>query len=265
MELFFNLPISEFINYLRPIDIIVLRKVNKTLRNIFLKLKSPEELLEELLNSYFENVEYNLNISNSFIAGGFILSFLLNENWNSDIDIYTFKDHSVKFSFFYTDDDKRKKGRSSHIWNLFFNERKSKSIEENYIYLKYDDSYRHIPLENHRKGFIKSKDIKVDDMVTKIPVLDFIKNIFDLDFCKVAFNGKKIFIYDLESVIRRKSNYFTDLTIYNRIRKNPNYILFGNPKTIRNQEPITDEFLMNRMKKRTEKYRNRGFIIENMY
>lgn len=75
--------------------------------------------------------------------------------------------------------------------------------------------------------------------------VDFIENNFDIDICKLSFNGKKIKLYSIGNLVHKRFKYNIDHIMNSKITCNSEkYIHF---------------------KKRVEKYKSRGFVFLNEY
>lgn len=97
-----NLPVELYYNevfkYLKPIDLVILSKVNSFYKKIL-----NEEIKKKFekwsnLNRFFNNPEFfsQLLSKNCVISGSFLVQFLLNEIYKgSDIDIYLTEDSAV--------------------------------------------------------------------------------------------------------------------------------------------------------------------------
>ena len=152
------------------------------------------------------------------IAGGYVLSHIANEDWDNDIDIYVQADGTVN------DQLKRKKflGKLIHsvigIENIYHHNKTSRIYNENYAFHcefppvahdgrvndyrgwskvtpPYDDSFMRknnvLSRECLRGINRQGKEFSIDIMLVKGDVKNVVKN-FDLDVCKVWYDGKAI-------------------------------------------------------------------------
>lgn len=80
-------------------------------------------------------------------------------------------------------------------------------------------------------------------------ILRVIDQTFDLEFCKIAFNGKFLYISNLPSMVYRKSHYKYKHLLNSWTKSNVNY----------------HSFIENKVIKRGEKYKNRGYELTNFH
>jgi hypothetical protein len=177
-----NLPIELYYNevfkYLKPIDLVILSKVN-----IFYKKILNEEINKKFkkwsnLKRYFNNPEFftELLSKDCIISGSFLLQFLLNEIYmNSDIDIYLTEESSIFM--------------------------KEYLLMEGYLFSGKTDfgEYIEIMEKNDNEPFIVENYVKYGLPPLKIQLivsknsLKLIKH-FDFNIVKNYFDGKKMYI-----------------------------------------------------------------------
>jgi hypothetical protein len=165
--------------------------------------------------------------SGSYISGSLILQIVLGEVWEgSDLDIYSCES---KLLFDHPDCDENTNDPNEFIlqrWlynNGFENKQHLANVYthaqpvqfENPHYSKYG---RSMPQENgysfckfSARCFVPSSNHHAPEIQNMFRLdmhrLEFIKTYFDLDMCKLAYNGKDLFIFHPDSVVTRKSLY----------------------------------------------------------
>jgi hypothetical protein len=242
-------------NYLNYIDC-------KNFSNVFPFLPIDYSIKKFISRLKFRLSEMGLNpdlvISNMIkhkvvISGSLILQILLDEKWeNSDIDFYRYGTKRRNWDDYH-----------SFLYSINPVEREDYYTDNKYKLLKPNDHYQVLPISS-RKYFIKftkgsgatvnyiiiqpnnKKNIKNCD--------EFIDILFDFDFCKNIFTGKKLIIKNLDSIINKQC----------RLNLN-HYSLKVHGK---NLIDLDKNCYMNMLKiknKRVEKYRNRGFKVIDIY
>lgn len=140
--------------------------------------------LEEDYNDYGGWADYDIVDKifemNHYISGGFLLSCLYDEEYNSDIDILT--------NLSSTDVKNCLKANSYHIC---LNE------ESQTIYV-YPDAFSVVKYQHQDKLLIDYIVLRGHNTVK-----EFVSENYDFNFCKVLFNGKKLWIYDSYAVANK--------------------------------------------------------------
>lgn len=227
--------------------------------------------------------------TNALMTGSFVLSCIYEDFEANDIDIYLkvphLDGHNEAFTILkYMQDN-------NHLWARlrFFDKKREdpaekisignilRVIEFYSVKLPEGEDYRklrnHIEnledISNHDgvlpEGFSErhSRDTDFseylgDKKIIRIQFIllledpqEFIDNSFDLEFCKVTYNGRKLHISNLDSVVQKRSYLFPNLSL---IR----YFMI--------KEGVDeDEALQIREEKRLSKYLKRGFDVEKHY
>lgn len=96
-----------------------------------------------------------------------------------------------------------------------------------------------------------TKIIRFQFIMTEYNPQEFINNTFDLEFCKVTFDGRGLNICNLESVLTRKSDLFPNLSLIK-------YVMVTEGVDMNEALNIREDI-------RLSKYKNRGFDVKKHY
>lgn len=209
--------------------------------------------LEEIFGNNIKKIMDNLIKYDHYISGSFLLQCIYDVKWNSDIDIYCLNEFNFIDLKDINDD------------NLFFlktlyelNDFKQTQEAHNYHYLPVTSrsySYNEYKIDHVIvKPFIESYKPESRKMLM-IPehkydnVFQFIDRMFDIDLCKIVYDGKKLYIKNPYDLFTRSSIAHSRLTDY--IRSS-----FWWEETINLLE------LLDIVLGRIDKYRDRGFKID---
>lgn len=199
------------------------------------------------------------NNSHSLI-GGFLLDCIYNTDFSDDIDLLT-NYHKMFVAY---PDREAFKDRFMRVTSSIYAFGYVNAME----YLndtRYDDSRSHSKDFNVRK-FIKFGCKNIDHIVlhTIRSHKEFV-NGFDFDFCKVYFDGKTLYINNIESIIT-KSSRIDHVAIQNSLKMASYDTRACNGKLVPYKERVEDVFI--KFNLRTFKYRGRNFNIvvpENLF
>jgi hypothetical protein len=111
----------------------------------------------------------------------------------------------------------------------------------------YDINY--MPQDDHEIG-IHSITLNVSKTRRDVPLIKYIEDNFDFDFCKLAYDGRRLRIYSLESIIKKRSCSKISAFLKDEIRINRTEILKNKSK------------YYNAKDERILKYEKRGYTIE---
>ena len=218
----------------------------------------------------------NLYNTGAYVAGSFILDCLFDTNYHHDIDIYdqTGLDLIPKPPIYYNGHEccQEEKDRKYSYCdsdrfedfgykNLQFTQSLYKMHFKNVTSVGSPDpiirSFLHVSNPISKKGYVHDKhDILGNDSIQIIPINlkllpnersvipRFIKNTFDLEICQNIFDGKKLYIKNLNKLIYK----------YDYIKPNTRFML----NVYQQIEKDEDENTKNRM----NKYIERGFDIK---
>lgn len=215
--------------------------------------------LEEYLGDKVDKFLELLHETNHYISGSFVLKCLYSENWNNDIDIYTFSD----------DLETNESYASFATWGKFidglfnllpgFQNTECANryeflgiISREFSYGRFiidhiiviNDSYEIKACQKCLFNYKQKREYK--------SIFNFVEKTFDIDICKVLYDGKKLYLKKKNDLIERSTRAYDKLLEYNRIQ----FWLEGAPSELD---------LLDKMLSRIEKYEQRGFIIEKTY
>lgn len=169
---------------------------------------------------------------NNYVSGSFILQCLYNMEWPSDIDVYCMSEDTylpnlnkspLGFIKFLKDATLVEPGSSYELMHFY-----QRMYTQNNVMI------------NH----IMVNPTPIDDLHHDT-IFKFV-DLFDLDFCKVIYDGKKLYIKNLDSLFSRSSVLNVKMDIY--IKK---------AMLKENQDKVYGRLLQ-----RVIKYKSRGFKIE---
>jgi hypothetical protein len=203
---YFNYEYNKFIEFDKE------KEFRNNFRNNFSERLGGLKINEkEFLNS--------LKMIDGVISGSFILQCIIGEKWSSDIDIYV-----------------KKNSTSRNLKKIYldFNSSMNK-IELINDYLRDDKN------DDFNFGLQKLllNDVNVDLIFINEDCGHFINNQFDFDFCKNYYDGRELYIYNIESIINRycytKLHKFFDIRAKVKLTKDKYYICMKGE--IKNYEP----------------------------
>lgn len=189
------------------------------------------------------------------ISGSFILQCLYGEEYeDSDIDLYMmgekYEDNLCRIHDQYPDYKKCNGCEYTH-----FNDYKYEIWADlnpdklKYEMLEYKDSYDELPIASR---MYKISNAKINHIIVSPYVAntveEFIDKYFDLNFCKVMFDGESLTIKNFDDVYNKMTHVNYQLDKYLRRAFWP-------------EDIQSDEQLKSLIDKRIQKYRNRGFTI----
>lgn len=209
----------------------------------------------QIIKDRLDNLKLN---SNNFInamikhklviSGSFVLATLYDEEYkNSDIDLYVVGEKDG-FCFAHANEcDKKCPLRSMYnekCWDDI-----NPNDQLNYHTIDSLDAYDILPI-GARTYMLANAMINhiIIDPNLNLTCQEFIDKYFDLDFCKVSFDGKELKITNFTDVYNKTTHVSYKLDLYRR-------------KSFGGANNPSDEYLKGLIDKRIEKYRNRGFTI----
>ena len=257
----------------------------------WLTLKNVNRECHKLFNSYLTKffsiinnklaIKVGVQVSNKIfetghcLTGGFLLGCIYDQDYNSDVDILI-KSEIVKIDYngydpfnqfynclydnlYYQQDSGCGKSQVMHMYPDNFHHRRffiNKDFlisGKNFEYKEYDT------YEDMRNAGTIIDHIIFNDHES---VIDFIRNTYDLSFCKIAYDGKKLFIDDTNSIIFKKAyieivgdNPISCYSYSNKDRLQKSISI--------NTSGCSNDFMSyGKLHQRIEKYRNRGFKID---
>lgn len=107
-----------------------------------------------------------------------------------------------------------------------------------------NDSYEIKMCEKHLFNYKQKREYK--------NIFNFVEKTFDIDICKVIYDGKKLYIKHKNDLIERSTRAYGRLLDYNRLE-------------FWSENAFNELDLLNKMLLRIEKYEQRGFVIEKTY
>lgn len=191
----------------------------------FIYQRTILEIRKRLKEIFQDNLDEFLNLlqqTGAIISGSFILQCILNEYWESDIDIYfPIQDNEIKETPSQNPtseiDDFLYKSRMQ-MTGYFAANRYGSDVDlkikwiRNYKKLdedKFYKSYKHFSRseiekmgENNKYTF---QTILVD--INKSEMQNFIVNTFDFDICKNIFDGNTLYIHNIKDIVERKTQF----------------------------------------------------------
>lgn len=222
---------------------------------------TPEKYINDRLKMMgINSKEFNdsLQRSNSIVSGSFPLQCLLGEYWNSDIDIYN--NHSVPYyhpnknnnfydyrwleKIFETNSNKIKVARIIKDDSMY-------EYEDKQLIESFNCDYGYCINGLHNINYLVDFDINKNQcqfIIYKNNILDK----FDFDFCKLKYDGNKLYFIENMNIIKYKTitlkkNYIIDS--YNQQFQNYHY-----------DKDKRDEYIEKTLK-RMDKYKKRGFVF----
>ena len=210
--------------------------------------------LHEIFKDKTQEFIDNLMIYKRYISGSFILQCIYSVYWeNSDVDIY-YIDDNINETLHPPFDE--------FIWNKTLNVNKY-----NLNYVGDYQSYEFIPVNSrHFKcnniqvdyiGIIKESSVDVHanhschtycPSINYDSIFHFVDDIYDIDICKIIYDGKRIYIRNLDNLFKKSSNAHLHLDKYIRTDLWP-------------EASITQPQLIIKTIERIKKYKLRGFTI----
>lgn len=170
-------------------------------------VKEPEKLCDKILEK------------KAIVSGSFVLACLYNTAWYNDIDIYEGREET-------------KDPYLASVWDDEYN----RNCLGAYLYSLFDGKYHHSTYAP--QTYIIRNFGKFQQIIVGMDVKKFIYRTFDLDLCKVAFDGKKLYIKNWDVLFSRKD----------KIKPNYSIMLFYDHSD-------------NKCAERMHKYNQRGFSI----
>jgi hypothetical protein len=251
------------ISYVDNINFRLTCKYAKNIQSPNFKDIFIERLLEHhIVPSYETAVKFcnNLYETGAYVAGSFILDCLYNTNYHQDIDIYDqtiLKDNYIVDGFEKFGDDNLKFTQS--LYELEFL-RVSCScgpdpVMRSYLHKSYPNLDNKLCENIYDTYTVKFVD-KTKDTIQIIPIAltlkenersfipRFIKASFDLEICQSLFDGKNLYIKNLDKIINK----------YDFIKPNTRFMDSVYPRDDERENIMTNI--------RMEKYIKRGFDIK---
>ena len=179
------LPNNEYNNYYN-------RKYNK-FYDLF-----KETLINKIEKSglNYKELMDSVNSLDGVISGSIILQCILNEHWNSDIDIYVYSEGNIDF-------------------RGIFNTCNNKIDETDFKDIKFSG---YLKTSKNINKLIKFKlnSVPIDLIFIDKPYKYYFKEDFDFDFCKNYFDGNELKVLNYESIIN-KTHFYNMIDIYSII------------------------------------------------
>lgn len=249
--------ITNICYFLPYISIISLRWTCKRLRDFnFIKIRFKDIVIHRLKLLGAGDLQEAIVKYEHYISGGFMLQCMYNENWIGDIDVYCCSKYEDYFPEHYK---KKPKGKDAIRLGFLYEWLKSKNQEITVCANHYDGtpltsrvyqmfkcksavglteiSRREAVEINNQNELYKLNHIIVHKFQT---VKEAVHEFFDLSVCKVIYDGDKVFVQNLDKMIKRIST-----------------VAIETPKYCGINSLRTTTFM------RMLKYQKRGFVIEN--
>lgn len=211
------------------------------------------ERLRQVFGECYKIFMENLVKYNKFISGSFLLQVIYGVTWEgSDIDIY-YMSNGRYFSYF--------------VDEFMYNSKDIYGMDDIGDY----ESYDFLPVRIRRFEVKDTKHIVdyveimeddkpytdiINDCVVHIPnfkyenVFQFIDDMYDIEICKIIYDGKRLYVKNLSSLFERSSKVVLHMNKY--IRRSP---------WAHNAEENTPVRLVEKVLKRIDKYKARGFKL----
>lgn len=260
---------GEITKYPNYVDTLSLKYTCK-ICNILIPTKDFNLIVQEKLERYLGDAAYvflqNLWNTNHYISGSFILKCLYGEDskiWDGDIDIYTFSD-SPKIVSDYLD-FKTKGEFINKLYDLSFMTEPYEMVKQTIIAYGYNFTgtvHRRFEwkglgidlimvVNKERTAYCKNCSLDLARKESYSNIFDFVETTFDIDVCKILYDGKKLYIKNKGDLLDRRTNAYSRLlehTIVDILPRSTNEMC-----------------LLDKMLSRVEKYEGRGFIVEKKY
>ncbi len=282
-----------FVNYLSYFETINYRCVFPRLK---LKSRKFKHIIHERLtqlNIPAEEFCNNLKKYNNVISGSFLLQCGFHQWYpDSDLDIFCRSDHDSGYvppdlyeEFVATNDP------VLFLNTLYLDGRKIKEtakISSEFKMVEHRNAYDILPLISRKYKYydsllnyviIKGDEYHPYHRNYKNPY-QFIAHNFDLDICKMAFDGEKLYVYDIDQILNKESKLHIDLDKYIRegfrfapaFRKDMNideyldcmYKEVQKDRDLGYHSTYSDADLIDKLRQRVKKYEDRGFKIEEI-
>lgn len=217
--------------------------------------------LKFLLKEHYEPFLKIMKHNGAFISGSFIIQCILNEYWDSDIDVFCpsignvnrihkFDDESDESDE--SEENDRKKYTFNEIEDYLFNEMEYDGSSECILY-RWDtnDIKTHPQIRNVRTYTKENKcDIQIISINLSKNISDcysFIENRFDFDICKNIYDGDLI-IKNIENILNKTTNFNATTSLTDSIGRYHKYVLrgfnFENKTTIKYTDLVnSDQYL----------------------
>lgn len=145
-----------------------------------------------------------INKNGAFISGSFIIQCVLDEYWESDIDIFCpHRDNEIVKS--YTDDY-----NFNDLENYLYNNNYG-WYTQTYQYMRkyngnYDPDIIHVrDYDKENKKDIQIIALNIDKNIKSYQ--KFIENRFDFNICKNMYVGGQLYIYNLDDILNKVTNF----------------------------------------------------------
>lgn len=219
-----------------------------------LKIKPPsfKNIIKRKLNNLNVNPNEFLNRlidTKSVISGSFVLQCLLSNafnivHWdNSDIDVYC-----PYYAGNCTHCDNRHLHRNTSEFSIYLCEKST---------WKDCDIYPLLDISSSRKWNLGNTVINDISLTENTNINKFINDTFDYDFCKVVFDGVKLHLYKLDSLIKKQTIYEGDSIPKEYYYDYGNVWFFPFFKG-----HLINSAILKTLSERLIKYTNRGFNIK---
>ena len=219
----------EIAKYLDICDLYRLKCANRYLSNCFdLSSKLVNTISKRLSSVFRENLndlKSLLNKTGAVISGSFIIQSILNEHWNTNIDIYVSMKYNEELRDFLHKNivslSKYDDGYANH-WIIedlsysFMNIRKCKTIYHPKIIVH--DRY-HIGKNKTKINLWGVESENINDFVSKTGDLDIGKNVYG-----VNSNKEYIKVKTLDQIINRKTEFKISKPFYHGLERYHKYI-----------------------------------------
>ena len=198
--------------------------------------------------AFDEWFHFLLSMSRAVVAGSFPLSIIMGSNFANDIDIF----HNSVATETYLEQHmfRRTPGvKNTLAWKNYMSHNNNfiDSVNEystpqdvKFQVIRYDEIVPNRNYELQRNCYSYSTPSVL------IPPANIIKDMFDLDICKVIFDGRTLEIPHMESIINRRATFMKLEPISsNKIKR------------------TTQIYNLHKYVERSKKYADRGFLITN--
>jgi hypothetical protein len=186
-------------NFLCPVDYNSLRFTCKKLN----ELASPnvlQRIIDKLSKHCEDPIDFlnNLDKHNSILSGSFMLACLYDNIEYHDIDIFEYTSPSNQLNPYWT---------PPHLRDYFISDIRSDTTTDSFrMYLyKTFPSKNPDPVELYSQHChtLRSYGNIFQHICTCLPPLTYIPRAFDLDICKVAYTGSKLYVKNWTKLIER--------------------------------------------------------------
>ena len=158
-----------------------------------------------------------LDLQKAVISGSFVLQTLIDERWDSDLDIYLLDDNTQVLSEYMAKISDDPNHDAKRVASERYPSLASKGIQCTVTYLVRQKKVQLIYLHrgeiahqlSSRALGIKDpvSGLQIPDIISRLLIKEWIKKIFDFEFCTSTFDGCSLEVPYINSIITRSSNH----------------------------------------------------------